>query len=138
MGIAYLRNMEVNGSPFVLHEVIGMSIVGGVPPRPRPEPPLVDPDYGIDIDEGYHPPNRPTHPIALPGDPWWGTYPHPPGQPPVGVLAVVRRVPEGVTPPAESSPQASWIQIIMEKGSPPAFAKLEPYASTGPIQPPAK
>jgi hypothetical protein len=53
-----------------------------------PEPP-VDPGYGIDVGGGYRPPPRPTHPIARPGDPWWGqdlkpTHPIviPPTEPP--------------------------------------------------------
>jgi hypothetical protein len=116
---------------------------------PRPSHPIAlpgDPWWGQDL--------KPTHPIALPGDPWWGQdlkpthpialpgdpwWPKPPegGEPPAGHVVIMRPVPSDVTPPAAPSDKATVVQVIMEKGSPPAFAFLEPYVSTGPIDPPA-
>jgi hypothetical protein len=134
MGLAYILpvNPETN-----LYDVIALS-PASPPPRPHPTPPI-DPDaprpshpIALPGDPWWGDNLKPTHTIALPGDPWWPKPPEP-GEAPAGTIAVVRRVPDGVTPPAESSPKAVWVQVIMEKGSPPAFAKLEPYVSTGPV-----
>jgi hypothetical protein len=103
----------------------------GLPPGTEP-PPLVpthpialpgDPWFGGDL--------KPTHPIALPGDPWWPKPPEP-NEPPAGKLALVRPVPADVTAPTEPAPDAKWMQVIMEKGSPPTFALVNPYVSTSP------
>lgn len=136
MAVVALKDlgMPMTNDGYRYYDEITFSGGVGVPPRPHPQPP--DPPLGI---WGPGDP-RPTLPIAG-WDPIHGTFPPgvitPPGTPALGgTIAIIRRVPEGVTPPAESSPQAAWVQVVMEKGSPPTFAKLEPYASTGPVEPP--
>lgn len=57
MALAYVRNLET-GEAFQLHEIVAIT-PGSPPPRPHPRPPGPDDP-------------RPSHPIALPGDPWWG------------------------------------------------------------------
>lgn len=72
----------------------GVGVGGGpiVPPpldpnAPRPSHPIAvpgDPWWGGDL--------KPSHPIALPGDPWW---PKPPTEPPEPPTAVKPPPPEG-------------------------------------------
>jgi hypothetical protein len=103
-------------------------------PHPLPPPPgsnlPTDPGYGIDVGGGYRPPGRPSHPIALPGDPWWGTgTPPTPGAPPDGFIAVIKAPPEDFVPPVESAPDAKWVQLLIHKGAPPAYALVQPYVA---------
>jgi hypothetical protein len=125
---------------------------GGGPVDPGYSPPWaqlpVDPGYGIP--EGGYPgnPPRPTHPIMLPGMPGWG-QPSPgpgPGTPPSpgpGVTAVVIPVPappEGTPPtppPAGMPPDSVQVLIWFGPGTKPASAWVAPFASTGPVTPPA-
>lgn len=112
-------------------ELIPMSYVPGVPEKPEPGPD--DPPLSI---WGPGDP-RPTHPIAG-FDPIHGTWPKPPvgedGQP-LGKVVIVRKPPENLPPPAELDVQASWVLVTVEKGSPPVWGKLNPYAATVPGAP---
>ena len=109
---------------------------GPVPPKPEPGP---EPEPPLGIWGPTDP--RPTHPIAG-WNPGTGTWPEvPPALPglPAGAkLAYVAPPPAGATPPAESAPDAKWMLLVMEKGSPPTWGKINPYASTGPVTPPAE
>lgn len=66
-----------NGAPFGATIIEQPLSIWG-PTDPRPTPPI----SGIPGLPGYEPPvgsspGVPTHPIALPGDPWWGQDLHP-------------------------------------------------------------
>lgn len=76
IGEAFLTGLSVGGGPII--------------PPPEDKPPR--PPLGIwpNPPEGQAP--LPSHPIALPGDPWW---PKPPIEPPTP------QPPEGKPPPAE-------------------------------------
>lgn len=64
MSLAYIIPREgQNTGQATLCEIVELT-PGSPPPRPHPTPP--DPNAP-----------RPSHPIALPGDPWWGSDLHP-------------------------------------------------------------
>lgn len=97
------------GPPKVV-ELIPMTITP-VPPRPRPDDPLVDPDYGIDIDEGYHPP-------------------HPPDEESPRVAAVLSYVDPQPDLPADAAPGSVWATAWYGKGTLPTGPfVVPPYAS---------
>jgi len=81
----YPRNKTVAPYPATivgLASIVGLEVGGGpiVPPPDIPvEPPLV---IWPNPPEGQAP--IPSHPIALPGDPWWPSEP-PPDKPPAQV-----------------------------------------------------
>jgi len=93
---------------------------GTPPPRPQPTPPI-DPNAP-----------RPSHPIALPGDPWWGTDPPQPGEQPQGTVAIVAPVPAGTTPPATPPANATVQMITMSKDAKPTYAWIAPYVEARP------
>lgn len=141
MSIVYIIPSPDSGLPSFYAELITFG-AGSAPPRPTPVPPS---------------PGVPTHPIALPGDPWWGsdlkpTHPiflpgmpgwpetPPPGTTVEPVPAMVFPMPEGTppaTPPSGMPADSVQVMIYFGKGTKPAVAWVQPYASTGPIAPPA-
>lgn len=99
IGDAMLTGLGVGGGPI---------IPGGQPPQiwgggnvPMPSPPIAN----VPGAPGYRPPSdaHPSHPIALPGDPWWppdapqAPQLPPPGSPPVIVPGTTPTHP--ITPP---------------------------------------
>lgn len=140
MSYAYLKHPD-GSLEFV--EII-MITPADPPPRPHPGPQPPDPNAP-----------RPSHPIALPGDPWWGGDLHPahpiflpgmpgwPDNPPGGgepakpLVAVVGPMPPGTTPPATPPSDATPLTIWFGKGTKPTIAWVAPYVSTGPVEPPA-
>lgn len=100
--------------------VVGVPVEANLPPYiPGP------------VDPGYSPPwarpgGRPTHPIALPGDPWWGGGgPVDPGYSPPGVgpgVPGTRPPPGGVDPGYGNpwfDPHPSHPIVIPPEGPPP-------------------
>jgi hypothetical protein len=99
---------DANGQTLMSGKIVGMASItglgiGGGPiiPPDKPDPPNV-----IWPGPGPLPPlpgggEHPSHPIALPGDPWWPTNPPPtippPGSPPVVVGG--DQVVNPITPP---------------------------------------
>lgn len=124
MPIAYIRPINPAG-PLLLVEIIALS-PGSPPERPHPGPTPPGP-----VDPGYSPP--------------WAQVPEPgvPPSPGPGVNAIVIPAPppaEGQpapTPPAGMPPDSKQVLIWYGPGTLPAMAWVAPYASTGPIAPPA-
>lgn len=94
IGDAYITGLTIGGGPIIPPGQPPLGIWGPTDPRPTPpipiypggtpNPPVIWPGPGVPP-EGQAP--IPSHPIALPGDPWWPptappTMP-PPGSPPV-------------------------------------------------------
>lgn len=155
MGYAYIRPINPEG-PMVFVEIIAIGLTPGVPERPTPGPtPPLFPSHPIVIPPGTPPVGgwpsgpHPEHPIMLPGMPGWGVPPGgggpgtPTPGPADGVSAIVYPVPappEGTpppTPPAGMPPDSVQVLIYFGAGTKPASAWVAPYASTGPVTPPA-
>lgn len=133
MSFAYLRVIQP-GDVYSVVELIAMTPIEGVPPRPTPGPTPPDPD-------GTWGPNdpRPSNPIQLP--PWVGKpqppFPGHPGEPPSRVVAVVSELPADITPPAAPTAGVKAMKVWFGPGTLPTVAWVEPNASTGPVEPPA-
>jgi hypothetical protein len=125
----------VSGGTISYGELILLS-PGSPPERPHPQPP--DPTQPPDGIWGPLP-GFPTNPIQLP--PWAGKPQPPfPGQPPgetTRVVAVVSKLPEGVTPPAAPPADAKPMSVYFGPGTLPTIAWVAPNVSTGPVEPPA-
>ena len=124
IGEAFLTGLGVGGGPII--------------PPPGPGGP-VDPGYGKptppDVIWGGRPPPgggswvppqpgdpHPSHPIALPGDPWWPTDPPPtippPGSPPV-VLPGLKPVNPIVPPPCIIVDYPGIGKVLVPQPAPP-------------------
>ena len=122
MSFAYLRVIQ-RGDVYSVVELIAMTPIEGVPPRPTPGPtPPVQPP--LDIWGPSDP--RPTLPIAG-WDPIHGNWPEFPTPPSNGTFAAVFDVPAGATPPRIQYRQAGY-EGSQEQGTDgPSWAYIGPY-----------
>lgn len=87
-GVAYPKTKDAGSKPFPV-TIVGYAWVTGLAPDNKPP---VPPDPGAP---------HPSHPIALPGDPWWGADLSP--EHPI-VLPPVDEVPPEITKPETPKP----------------------------------
>lgn len=133
MGLAYINPVNARENLYNI-TTIGP---GSAPPRPHPGPtPPTGP--GGPVDPGYSPPwaQIPVDPgYGIPETGLPGTRPPTPG----GATAVVIPLPPS-DPPVEAPeglPEASTqVLIWFGPGTQPAVAWVQPYVSTGPVEPP--
>ena len=133
---AYIRPINPAG-PITYAEIIAITPIEGVPPRPTPGP---DPEPPLIIWGPGDP--RPSNPIQLP--PWVGkpqpTPPHPPTEGET-VVAVVRNTPQapGVpepTPPSGVPAGSVLMDVWFGPGTRATQGWIFPYVSTGPVPTP--
>lgn len=100
IGEASLTGLGIGGGPIMPPSGGGSPPGIWGPPGPWPTPPIHLPPEGgrPPVDSGAHP----SHPIALPGDPWWPPdAPQPPQLPPPGSPPVIL---PGTTPTQPITP----------------------------------
>jgi hypothetical protein len=136
---AYIRTIIPGEMPFV--EIIAISPVEGVPPRPHPTPPIdpgaPHPSFPIWGPPGFGPgagfPDKPGYP-TIPGLPPGGG-----GTPPSGpTVAVVIPMPVSdppATPPAGLPPGSTQMVIWFGPGTLPTVAWVPPYVDAAPPTP---
>jgi len=140
MTYAYIRPIDPAG-PMAFVEIIAIGLTPGVPGRPTPPGELPHPSHPIALpgDPWWGGDLKPTHPIFLPGMPGWPETP-PPGTAAEPVAALVFPMPEGTppaTPPTGMPAGSVQVMIYFGKGTKPAVAWVQPYPSTGPVPEPA-